>query len=1431
MSSKDSKNPIKSISKQDKTSTSPLVNGGVGGSSSPGSKSSTKPTHDNSKNADSRTSGRCSRGDAMGASRKLKQSRNDKHNNKNNAGYGYSVNSDYDRGRVKLRIAKTLSSSQPNENSVLSASPASSAAANLRVPSPWRPESPVIETKVVTLQKSPTKSTPVSSLTHKSSPVPDPVSPHQKTNRTAGSRKSSPDSQSTPHNKYSTNKTNSWSAKSSGSPEKVIKNSASPSRTLVPVSSPSPESGSKKKNKLSCLITSLSPKKDRLKATNGRATPPPYLNGDASTTSPTKTNRHASPQNLISPKKPSSAESNSYQSGSPRKQMATSGGVKISSGSSPSSTVIVSNRRNEVTFNGTANNYGSTASTPPGQITTPVRTKAAQKYIPAELLVIPQVVVTPPTPKKKTKQCSANKSNSPAPEKKDTKKKKKSKDKKDKKGKKKCKKMSEPNGYKDVCQSLNKLLLDSPTPPIASPTKSSVQKSSSNNNKDHSKEPFTFAPRKFNNIDVTMSKFPHPRNSFPKVPIASTSHTTSSGRKRKINIVNDKMMRESQQSSQNQRLPLKKRHHHASSSVDKSSASLTLASLSLLAGGNFGAQNHKFGMSTKPDLWKAPIASESRLSSSSSTVWKTEISSDFGELISAQKAKSSSGSSTHSSSKENDIEGIKDEEEETQVGKRSGKKRGRKSKRVVIAPARKRESLVVRKKQQNLVLSPDICDPPGQLNRRSSRVRKPRKLDMEGNGIEEEEDSRGLTAATSSASVSAPSEKQVGSPQKSFKGSPKKDGRRRIVPVEPVVGILAEDQVKKEEKMQDDEVMIIGEVVSPASERGKGKGRKRGISSPVEGEGELAVKRLKGATGESIPAVPDCDSSLNESEISTEVETDGEVTMMSPPSSATSTPLTSPPQQQQTRKRRKVNRTGFPSVKKKKRPQGSSSKIVITPSVTPTPSEGATASVSATGGEVELKMEGVPARRVSIEKKDGIVFISTGKGVQIIEQVKQEEGGEDEQVTSSPTPAFTTMLSTSGFTHSPSERAKMRKRASVDSRLSMGEGGDDPGGNQGEAKPEIPGLILELVHIQNPPVVVPPKNNYLPCGLLSNFFKTEPVPSSSSSGEGNEKTVTPKRVRSCTEKMNPLLPLPPDPESAEFTTTILRDYLLPHDIWCMGVLRARNLYEAWEEQKQKEAEEQKAILAQIKKEDAVQARLARKSTASAIASSTDTNSDAGSSGMGVRPKKPKLPDQMPKSWQYKKLKSNSYYGLSKPPTSTEFESNCMCPDGTGKCASDDCLNRVVYTECPHSCGVDCRNRRIQNHEWAPGIKKMLTTEKGYGVFAMEGIKKGDFILEYVGEVVAEAVFKERMNTIYVNDTHHYCLHLDGGLVIDGHRSGGEGRFVNHSCEPNCEMQKWSVNGLSRMALFALRDIQPNEELSYDYNFTLFNPTEGQVRDR
>ncbi|GLV31179.1 absent small or homeotic discs 1 [Carabus blaptoides fortunei] len=191
------------------------------------------------------------------------------------------------------------------------------------------------------------------------------------------------------------------------------------------------------------------------------------------------------------------------------------------------------------------------------------------------------------------------------------------------------------------------------------------------------------------------------------------------------------------------------------------------------------------------------------------------------------------------------------------------------------------------------------------------------------------------------------------------------------------------------------------------------------------------------------------------------------------------------------------------------------------------------------------------------------------------------------------------------------------------------------------------------------------------------------------------------------------------------------------------------------------------------------------------------------------------------SWNYRKIRTNVY--CVRAPSGACEPQACNCSISSG--CEDDCINRLVLAECPST--HRCRNQRIQRHEWAPGLEKFMTDNKGWGVRTKMSIRAGEFILEYVGEVVSDQEFKQRMASRYAHDTHHYCLHLDGGLVIDGHRMGGDGRFVNHSCQPNCEMQKWSVNGQFRMALFALRDISPGEELTYDYNFSLFNPAEGQ----
>lgn len=163
---------------------------------------------------------------------------------------------------------------------------------------------------------------------------------------------------------------------------------------------------------------------------------------------------------------------------------------------------------------------------------------------------------------------------------------------------------------------------------------------------------------------------------------------------------------------------------------------------------------------------------------------------------------------------------------------------------------------------------------------------------------------------------------------------------------------------------------------------------------------------------------------------------------------------------------------------------------------------------------------------------------------------------------------------------------------------------------------------------------------------------------------------------------------------------------------------------------------------------------------------------------------------------------------------------CRCsPNPCG----ESCLNRLMFIECDSSiCGKTCSNTVIQTGGLlTKSVEKFMTKQKGYGVRTKVNIPKKTLILEYTGEVLFLEAFRQRMQTIYKDDKHHYCLELSGGLVLDGHRMGSLCRFVNHSCKPNCGMEKIYVDGLPRMILQAEEDILAGTELTYDYKFDNF----------
>jgi uncharacterized protein len=101
---------------------------------------------------------------------------------------------------------------------------------------------------------------------------------------------------------------------------------------------------------------------------------------------------------------------------------------------------------------------------------------------------------------------------------------------------------------------------------------------------------------------------------------------------------------------------------------------------------------------------------------------------------------------------------------------------------------------------------------------------------------------------------------------------------------------------------------------------------------------------------------------------------------------------------------------------------------------------------------------------------------------------------------------------------------------------------------------------------------------------------------------------------------------------------------------------------------------------------------------------------------------------------------------------------------------------------------------------------------GLGVFATQRIAKGTRIIEYVGERVSHAEADRRYEEKDANDSHTFLFIVDKKTVIDAGVDGNDARFFNHSCDPNCE----STVTNKRVYIESIRDIEPGDELTYDY---------------
>lgn len=107
---------------------------------------------------------------------------------------------------------------------------------------------------------------------------------------------------------------------------------------------------------------------------------------------------------------------------------------------------------------------------------------------------------------------------------------------------------------------------------------------------------------------------------------------------------------------------------------------------------------------------------------------------------------------------------------------------------------------------------------------------------------------------------------------------------------------------------------------------------------------------------------------------------------------------------------------------------------------------------------------------------------------------------------------------------------------------------------------------------------------------------------------------------------------------------------------------------------------------------------------------------------------------------------------------------------------------------------------------------------GNGVFAARKIPAGTRIIEYGGARISAKEADRRHPTNPDDPFHTFFFALSSGRVIDGGDQGNDARWINHSCEPNCEAQEGKHG--KRVYIVALQDIPRGTELSYDYGLVL-----------
>lgn len=194
-------------------------------------------------------------------------------------------------------------------------------------------------------------------------------------------------------------------------------------------------------------------------------------------------------------------------------------------------------------------------------------------------------------------------------------------------------------------------------------------------------------------------------------------------------------------------------------------------------------------------------------------------------------------------------------------------------------------------------------------------------------------------------------------------------------------------------------------------------------------------------------------------------------------------------------------------------------------------------------------------------------------------------------------------------------------------------------------------------------------------------------------------------------------------------------------------------------------------------------------------------------------------------------RGKSEQGFDEGYDSDDVGGRCHCQpaqSGGPTCFDDSCVNYYSRTECPLGrCSTGCKNQRLQRKQRV----KMEVFEaggKGYGVKLLEEVAEGALLCEYVGEILGARQMAQRQQqaSLTPGTRKLYMMQLASSRYLDARLKGGLARFLNHSCEPNCLLERWHAGGRVRCAVIAKRKMDVGTELTFDYAWVW---VEGQPR--